>query len=227
MFIDLGLYLYLHECCLVCFWLGACSGSPGSKQLVRPLSPAVYKLSQEASGTEFDFPLLGACTSVESELQDTGLDLASWFDPIELSSQHGDIEPSDIVSPSVYWAQWVAGRSLYTVTMLQVYHTELLADLATILAAVEPHAELLDEIRAMAYFVSCMSRCIISELGRSMGADFGSLCCRCRREAGCCTWISQFLLRGCLARPWSLCSQRPSMVGTAWFPKGAGLCVPF
>lgn len=54
-----------------------------------------------------------------------------------------------------------------TVTLLQVYQTELLADIATVLAAGEPHAELLDEIHATPRIILRMSRCTISTLGRS------------------------------------------------------------
>lgn len=46
--------------------------------------------------TECDFPPQGACTLAESELRDAGVDLGSWWDQMELSSQHSDVEPADI-----------------------------------------------------------------------------------------------------------------------------------
>lgn len=52
--------------------------------------------------------------------------------------------------------------------MLQVYQTELLAELS--MAAGEPHTELLDEIWAMADFILHVSRCTMLALGKSMGA---------------------------------------------------------
>ena len=41
-------------------------------------------------------PPLGTFTSVESEFQDTGVDLGPWSDHMELSFQHGDIELANI-----------------------------------------------------------------------------------------------------------------------------------
>lgn len=62
-----------------------------------------------------------------------------------------------------HWAQGVVAQSLNTVTMLHVYQTELLADLAMVLATGEPHAELLDVPLRM----SC---CTVTALWRGMGA---------------------------------------------------------
>lgn len=50
------------------------------------------------------------------------------------------------------------------VTMLKVYQTELLTDLAIVLASGDPHAELLDETGATDNFTLCMSCCTVSPL---------------------------------------------------------------
>lgn len=55
--------------------------------------------------------------------------------------------------------------------MLQVYQAELLEELGMALAAGEPHAELLDDIRVTIYFFLHLSRSTVLALGKRMGWD--------------------------------------------------------